>query len=84
MLGYTHIFSPTFSNEFLLMAYRDNRVIAPYFADFDVRGGVGIQRRVGTRLPIIDFTGTNTFSDYGNSFYNDGIKRNSSGGSARA
>lgn len=78
-LGYTHVFSPTFSNEFLLTAYRDNRVIEPYFGDFDVRGQLGIARRVGSGLPTIDFTGTNTFNDYGASLYNYGINQHITG-----
>lgn len=74
-LGYTHIFSPKLSNEFLATFYQDHRIIAPYFADFDVRSQLGIARRAGTGMPTIDFTGSNTFNDFGNSFYNDGYNQ---------
>ncbi len=74
-LGYTHVFSPTVSNEFLTTFYQDHRVITPYYDDFDVRSGLGIARRVGTGMPTIDFTGSNTFNDFGASLYNDGYNQ---------
>ncbi|HVF28288.1 MAG TPA: TonB-dependent receptor [Pyrinomonadaceae bacterium] len=75
-LNYSHIFGPNLSNEALVTLYRDNRVITPYYADFNAGAQLGIARTLGTGLPTINFAGNNTFSDFGNSFYNDGINQN--------
>ena len=71
-LNYNRVFSPSVSNEFLLTLARDNRVIAPDYADFDLATTFGIRRSVGQGLPRIDL---GTYSDYGDSLFNDGINQ---------
>lgn len=75
-INYSHIFGPRLTNESLVTLYRDVRVITPYNGDFDARAELGIARTLAPGMPTIDFTGTNTFNDFGNSFINDGINQN--------
>ena len=68
--GYTRIFSPAVSNEFLAHGQRDPRKINPTFSDFDVTRELGIARRIGTSLPVITIAG---FGSYGNSQVQDWV-----------
>lgn len=68
--GYTHTFSPAITNELIAYGQRDPRKITPWYPDFDVTTELGIQRRIGTNLPIINIAG---FGSYGNSQVQDWV-----------
>ena len=70
-IGYTRVFRPTITSEFLAFAQRDPRKIQPFFPDFDVTRELGIQRRAWTTLPIISLSGG--FGSYGNSQVQDWV-----------
>lgn len=69
--GYTRLFSPNLTNEFLLFGQRDPRLITPWFPDFNVATELGIRRSVGTSLPQITISGG--YGNFGNSQYENWI-----------
>jgi hypothetical protein len=75
-IGYTRFFSPSVTNEVLASAQRDPRKIEPWHRDFDVTQELGIVRRVGSTLPVIDISGG--FGAFGDSRYQDWVHQPSS------
>ncbi len=61
--GYTRFLRSNLTSEFIASSQRDPRVIKPWYPEFDVTKELGIVRKIGATLPIINLSG---FGSYGN------------------
>jgi hypothetical protein len=70
---YTRIFTPSFSNELMAHAMRDNRTQHPWFGDFNAQSELGIRRTPAIGMPTIQTTGG--FGNYGWSRFEEWISQ---------
>lgn len=72
-VNYTRLFGPTFSNELLAHAMRDNRTQHPWFGDVDAGREIGLQRTPTIGMPQIQISGG--YGNYGWSRFEEWINQ---------